>query len=505
MTPLKLPDQPTIEQIKAIALATIRTTFENDATDVGDIEPFGMDGWKTTYWVDNQQFEVTYNKRNGFGKRPIGANFSEEDAPSYRLGDSDRICLDCIHSRASKPGEDAWISCDKYDFEVDPSGVCDSWEGDTSFSELPQPIQQSGELLDEAEWDAIASISDEDIQDAIDMMPGESELTEFWETLEAIGNGSFYFYDFAAKQKAAGKKKCTPGKSHFCQKEGGAGTCLPVSKKCRFVPQEEAKEVGDYVKEKVAGSSTSVSTIPSREIAKKSFKKLGEGVEAEVFLAETPNGKQAVKYFFETDANGNKQDTPFTTQNSDGELYIDQIQRGMNTAADLGIAPRLLSISVEHKALSMELLDGYKAGLMHDRKSSKGADMSDYDKSFLAALKKAHMSQYTVYDLHEDNVMVNPKTKDVKFIDQGDFKQTSYATIAQQLLGNGSIDGRPFASNVLDRFASTFSDQDKQVLAQIRKFIPTHKKIVLSKGKPLTEEHYKKLVEKAYSIITPYL
>lgn len=55
---------------------------------------------------------------------------SEEDAPNYRFGDGDQICIDCIHSRVGGPGEDAWINCDKFNFEVDPGGVCDDYEWD---------------------------------------------------------------------------------------------------------------------------------------------------------------------------------------------------------------------------------------------------------------------------------------------------------------------------------------------------------------------------------------
>jgi hypothetical protein len=68
---IELPDNPTPQQQKAIALALIRTTFEDDATNIGEIEPLPPDGWKTTYEANGTQFEIEYTPKGGFGKMPI--------------------------------------------------------------------------------------------------------------------------------------------------------------------------------------------------------------------------------------------------------------------------------------------------------------------------------------------------------------------------------------------------------------------------------------------------
>lgn len=39
-----------------------------------------------------------------------------------------------------------------------------------SFADSPEPIQASGELLDDTEWDALTTITDDDIQDALDTL-----------------------------------------------------------------------------------------------------------------------------------------------------------------------------------------------------------------------------------------------------------------------------------------------------------------------------------------------
>jgi hypothetical protein len=77
MNKMKLPDNPTSQQIKAIALATIRSLFEDDATDIGEIEPLGGTNWRTTYTSADRLFEIEY--RGGtFYKGPPGAKGDEE-------------------------------------------------------------------------------------------------------------------------------------------------------------------------------------------------------------------------------------------------------------------------------------------------------------------------------------------------------------------------------------------------------------------------------------------
>ncbi len=57
-----LPDNPTPEQLKEIVLNVIRTTFEDDAENVGDIESIPQ-GWKTTYEANGWIFSIQYTKK----------------------------------------------------------------------------------------------------------------------------------------------------------------------------------------------------------------------------------------------------------------------------------------------------------------------------------------------------------------------------------------------------------------------------------------------------------
>jgi hypothetical protein len=73
---LKLPTNPTADQIKAIVTATIRETFEDDATLTGDIKPYGKSGWQVTYKSGDIEFILEWDG-NEFTKYPKPSNFSE--------------------------------------------------------------------------------------------------------------------------------------------------------------------------------------------------------------------------------------------------------------------------------------------------------------------------------------------------------------------------------------------------------------------------------------------
>lgn len=73
---MKLPNNPTPAQIKAIATAVIRETFEDDAILTSDIKPYGKGGWQTTYKSEDAEFVIEWDGGE-FTKYPKTANFSE--------------------------------------------------------------------------------------------------------------------------------------------------------------------------------------------------------------------------------------------------------------------------------------------------------------------------------------------------------------------------------------------------------------------------------------------
>lgn len=80
------------------------------------------------------------------------------------------------------------------------------------------------------------------------------------EYLNFVVSDWFGLIEFASGAKPAKEKKCTPGKSHFCRTQGGAGTCLPLSKKCRFKPDGDLKDLSNYVADTIGGEAATAST-----------------------------------------------------------------------------------------------------------------------------------------------------------------------------------------------------------------------------------------------------
>lgn len=84
----------------------------------------------------------------------------------------------------------------------------------------------------------------------------------FAEAIEAALNGTL---DFAAKKgtAAAGKKpNCNPAKSHFCQSATGKGSCVPLSKVCKYPPTGVAKQASGYKGKKASSTASAPTTVP---------------------------------------------------------------------------------------------------------------------------------------------------------------------------------------------------------------------------------------------------
>jgi hypothetical protein len=58
---LKLPENPSEDQVKAVTLALLESLYEDNIESVGDIEPYGDNGWQTTFRANGTDFEVTYD------------------------------------------------------------------------------------------------------------------------------------------------------------------------------------------------------------------------------------------------------------------------------------------------------------------------------------------------------------------------------------------------------------------------------------------------------------
>lgn len=143
-------------------------------------------------------------------RKPKPQNFSQQCVPNYRMAPGISACIEC--SNAVDHGDG--LRCGLYHFSVDPEFICDSY-----------------------------------------LMEGE-EFGE--ESLEDAIHGALNL-SFATSTSTSKKKNCTPGKSHFCQRPGGKGSCISINRQCRYKPDGAAKEVADYVGEKASkkGDQTS--------------------------------------------------------------------------------------------------------------------------------------------------------------------------------------------------------------------------------------------------------
>ena len=119
----------------------------------------------------------------------------------------------------------------------------------------------------------------------------EADEVAFAEAIEAALNGTL---DFAAKP-AGSKPKCNPAKSHFCQKPGGKGSCVALSKKCKFKPTGQTKQAADYVDQKVpkVAANSPAAGFPASTTGLKTVQSLG-GSTGATLVEDPATGKRYV-------------------------------------------------------------------------------------------------------------------------------------------------------------------------------------------------------------------
>lgn len=182
-----------------------------------------------------------------------------------------------------------------------------------------------------------------------------------------------------------------------------------------------------------AGAAQGANSIPSEDEAKKTMKVLGEGIEGTVY-ADEKNGV-AIKYF-----SGNFNPDNVAESISEGRLL-----------AEFGVGPKIIAADAKRGVIKMELLKGYKDGLSpHD---VRNAEHKPFAKSFLGQVASVQRRGYTLTDLHEDNIMFNQSSKNVKFVDRGP-RRASSRRISDQLFD--TTGDRPLAAQELGGYIKNF-------------------------------------------------
>lgn len=265
-----------------------------------------------------------------------------------------------------------------------------------------------------------------------------------------------------------------------------------VTEKPKAAPQNaDEKAVDDFNRQKAKDIEAAIAQykalgIPTKQLtnrdeASKTQKVLGEGISGIVYEHEG----HAVKY---------------SNHSLDSFGF-----EGMHAAAQLGIAPKVVAVDPAQSAFSMELLKGYKNGYSSEIIGSP--ENRKHTETFIAQLKKANERGFFVNDLHDENVMHNPQTGDVKFIDQGGFRKVSPKEIAGQVLDiDGSQNGgRPMAPRAIQTYIQTHGTAQqkrdyKKILKEYQDSIPETAEINAFLGKKTKLADHADLVKRFYAL-----
>ena len=131
----------------------------------------------------------------------------------------------------------------------------------------PPPLKDIAEKGFDQGFSELPKERDRLVAEAIKRLPPEfadllAESTTFTEAIEAALSETL---NFATKAAVGKKPNCTAGKSHFCQTATGRGSCVPLSKKCKFKPTGAVKAAADWVEQKRSKAGT-VETITPNQI-----------------------------------------------------------------------------------------------------------------------------------------------------------------------------------------------------------------------------------------------
>ncbi len=224
------------------------------------------------------------------GNNPLGAGaaFSEDTEDSTLFAESNKDAAELIADKARPLVQEAiapWLTTitnfveQATSLEEIRDGLVDLFPelDDVAFAEA----MQYGMLL------ADLAGREEVLQDDADVA--------FAEAIEAAIAGTL---DFAAKSSGGKKPNCNPAKSHFCQTPNGRGSCVPLSKKCKFKPSGAVKAAADWESEKVSGGKAKTNK-PKAVADTSSLKRPKKGQEftrrnREVFVRE--NGRKIEFY-----------------------------------------------------------------------------------------------------------------------------------------------------------------------------------------------------------------
>lgn len=241
---------------------------------------------------------------------------------------------------------------------------------------------------------------------------------------------------------------------------------------------KEAKPQAEPKQEKVP------TQFPSLQFAQKNFKYLGGGIEGDVYLE--PGTNRAYKYF------------GTAVMDEESEQYLRRAGEG-------GWAPKVYEVSSDRRAFVMEYLAGFQPGIHPGSDDDDDADSLEhalsfdptpYDRALLKTVRKVQQQGWIGDDLHEDNVMLNPETMEIKFVDQGGYEAATPKLIAEQLLNFS--DSRPMVperiQSIINRTGTTAI---KREYRRLRKQIEAS----VEAQQPLSDAEYERIAARIYQMV----
>ena len=279
------------------------------------------------------------------------------------------------------------------------------------------------------------------------------------------------------------RKNCSGTKGYNCGQ-----TCISKSYECKIeISGQSISIITDLEALRKAangsgGSDDSSTTAPTltRDKAKETMKFLGAGISGEVYA----DGDKAYKFEKKIDDN-------------DTAEARNKAMANARLLGELGVGPKIGEIKEVDDPKStqngkgfvtpMEYLQGYEAGF-----SDNG--------SLLKVVKAAHENNILLDDFHEENVMHDPETGDVKAIDQGDARKGEKHELAEQLLDNFSW--RPMIAETVDVFIQdNGTGKQRSAFKKIKKRFNEREGDELSGTKPMSNEEVAKLYDETMSIL----
>lgn len=245
------------------------------------------------------------------------------------MAGDDRKALDCyIHPRLLDSPEDAPTAIWAID-QIDPgTGEHDEFKWMLGYRSAREATDAYlAEMPSSEYFGGIRRVKREDLEAGLSFA-------------EILTNTSLGTYDFAAKK--SGKKNCTAGKSHFCQRPGGAGSCISIKRNCRYQPDGNGQQVANYVGQKMGD------VAPVKK----------QAIDAGTVAPATGSDFKTIKKTFDLN------DNMFPDQ---GSLMF-SAQHISNVVAQETGGPNLEKIKMMTYSVSFKINDTYDAGSIGDPK-----------------------------------------------------------------------------------------------------------------------------------------